>query len=59
MVAELNGKLVVCGGYDGVERTRSCEQWDLETSEWSPMQMMNVDRSGGAVVVAPIGRPVL
>jgi len=59
MVAELNGKLFVCGGYDGFERTKTCEQWDPITSEWSTMQPMKVDRSGGAVVVAPIGRPVL
>ena len=52
-VVAFNGKLVVCGGYDGQQRSGTCESWDPETDSWAEVDSMQQQRSGASLVVAP------
>lgn len=42
--AELQGKLVVCGGYDRGECLKTVESYDISTNKWTTMQPMKVPR---------------
>ncbi|KAK6056786.1 kelch repeat protein [Cooperia oncophora] len=40
----LNGKIIVCGGYDRGECLRSVEEYDVVKGEWKQLQSMNDER---------------
>uniref|UniRef100_A0A7I5E8I5 BTB domain-containing protein n=1 Tax=Haemonchus contortus TaxID=6289 RepID=A0A7I5E8I5_HAECO len=40
----LNGKIIVCGGYDRGECLRSVEEYDVVRGEWRQLQSMNDER---------------
>ncbi|GIZ05418.1 influenza virus NS1A-binding protein homolog [Caerostris extrusa] len=42
--AELEGKLLVCGGYDRGECLKTVESYDFSTNKWTTMQPMKVPR---------------
>ncbi|XP_054713920.1 influenza virus NS1A-binding protein homolog B-like isoform X2 [Uloborus diversus] len=42
--AELEGKLLVCGGYDRGECLKTVEAYDMSTNKWTTMQPMKVPR---------------
>ncbi|KAF8797157.1 influenza virus NS1A-binding protein homolog isoform X1 [Argiope bruennichi] len=42
--AELEGKLLVCGGYDRGECLKTVESYDFNTNKWTTMQPMKVPR---------------
>lgn len=42
--ADLQGKLLVCGGYNRVECLRTVELYDVEKNMWSLLQAMNIPR---------------
>ena len=42
--AELEGKLLVCGGYDRGECLKTVESYDISTNKWTTMQPMKVPR---------------
>ena len=52
-VVAFNGKLMVCGGYDGQQRSGTCETWDPDTDSWTEVDSMQQQRSGASLVVAP------
>ena len=47
----IGNKIFVLGGYDGRNRLRSCEVFDTETLDWSPIASMRCARDGHAAVV--------
>lgn len=49
-VATLNGKLFVCGGYDGSTFLRTVEMYNASTCQWTHIAPMNVTRSRVALV---------
>ena len=49
-VATLNGRIYVCGGYDGSAFLNTVECFDPETGQWSFTAPMNTRRSRVAVV---------
>ncbi|KAE8745484.1 hypothetical protein FOCC_FOCC007864 [Frankliniella occidentalis] len=49
-VATLNGKIYVCGGYDGSVFLQTVEMFDPATNEWKFVAPMNVMRSRVALV---------
>uniref|UniRef100_A0AAG5CRR5 BTB domain-containing protein n=1 Tax=Anopheles atroparvus TaxID=41427 RepID=A0AAG5CRR5_ANOAO len=51
-VAELEGKLLVCGGYDRAECLRSVESYCPETNSWT--QQSNMGEARGRVQIAVI-----
>lgn len=51
-VAELNGKLLVVGGYDRAECLRSVESYDPSTNQW--MQQLSLGEARGRVQIAVI-----
>ncbi|KAK6016774.1 kelch repeat protein [Ostertagia ostertagi] len=46
----LNGKIYVCGGYDGAQFLNSVECFDPVTMRWSPVTPMNIKRSRVSLV---------
>ncbi|VDL64137.1 unnamed protein product [Nippostrongylus brasiliensis] len=40
----LNGKIIVCGGYDRGECLKSVEEYDVVRGEWKQLQSMNDER---------------
>ena len=54
-VAAFNGKIYVCGGYDGITFLDSAEVYDPNTGKWSYISPMRVTRSRVALV-ANFGR---
>lgn len=49
--AALDGKLYVCGGYDGVTSLRSVECYDASTNQWKPVADMTRQRSAAGVTL--------
>ena len=49
-VATLNGKIYVCGGYDGSGFLMTAEVFNPSTKQWSYIASMNVMRSRVALV---------
>lgn len=54
--ADLQGKLLVCGGYNRVECLKTVEVYDLSTNKWSLLKSMNIPR--GRFNVAVVGEKV-
>lgn len=48
-VASFNGKIYVCGGFDGARYLRSAEVYDLNTDKWAFIAEMRYKRCGCAV----------
>uniref|UniRef100_A0A0N5B3D1 BTB domain-containing protein n=1 Tax=Strongyloides papillosus TaxID=174720 RepID=A0A0N5B3D1_STREA len=40
----LNGKIIICGGYDRGECLKSVEEYDIENGEWKVLQNMSCER---------------
>uniref|UniRef100_A0A0N4Z8T6 BTB domain-containing protein n=1 Tax=Parastrongyloides trichosuri TaxID=131310 RepID=A0A0N4Z8T6_PARTI len=40
----LNGKIIICGGYDKGECLKSVEQYDIDSGEWKVLQNMSCER---------------
>ena len=50
--AVVDNKIFVMGGFDGANRLRSVEVYDIESDTWSFISTMNVCRAGcGSAVV--------
>lgn len=48
--AAMDGRLYVCGGYDGVSSLRTCEVYYPKNDRWHMLPSMNDCRSAGGVV---------
>ncbi len=48
--AVLNGRIYVCGGYDGSKFLNSCEVYDQYPNAWAPVAPMNCARSRVSIV---------
>ncbi|CEF61082.1 Influenza virus NS1A-binding protein [Strongyloides ratti] len=40
----LNGKIIICGGYDRGECLKSVEEYDIENGQWKVLQNMSCER---------------
>jgi hypothetical protein len=47
-----NGFLYAVGGYDGVNRLRTCERYDPKEKKWTRIAVMNSPRSNFGIEVS-------